>query len=85
VSPTLLTWLVGAGMIVLVSAISFSAGYATGRLAGNTSGSTSGSGSDYASESVTAVRHAASASGIKRNLATKGAAAGLGWAGSVSA
>jgi hypothetical protein len=31
VSPTLLTWVVGAGMIVLVSAISFSAGYVVGR------------------------------------------------------
>jgi hypothetical protein len=34
VSPTLLTWVVGAGVLVVVSAISFSAGYATGREAG---------------------------------------------------
>ncbi|KAI9819633.1 MAG: hypothetical protein M1827_007083 [Pycnora praestabilis] len=34
VSPTLLTWVVSAGVVVLVSAISFSAGYAMGKEAG---------------------------------------------------
>ena len=34
VNPTLLTWFVGAGVVVLVSALSFSAGYITGREAG---------------------------------------------------
>jgi hypothetical protein len=34
ISPTLLTWVVGAGVLVLVSAISFSAGYVTGREVG---------------------------------------------------
>jgi hypothetical protein len=35
ISPTLLTWVVGAGMLVLVSAISFSAGYVAGRETGH--------------------------------------------------
>ncbi|KZF23727.1 hypothetical protein L228DRAFT_267697 [Xylona heveae TC161] len=34
ISPTLLTWIVSAGVVVLVSAISFSAGYAMGKEAG---------------------------------------------------
>ncbi|KAH7064516.1 hypothetical protein B0J12DRAFT_397 [Macrophomina phaseolina] len=34
VSPTLLTWVVSAGVVVLVSALSFSAGYVVGREAG---------------------------------------------------
>jgi hypothetical protein len=34
VNPTLLTWFVGAGVVVLVSALSFSAGYMAGREAG---------------------------------------------------
>ena len=34
VQPTLLTWFVGAGVVVLFSAISFSAGYAIGREVG---------------------------------------------------
>jgi len=36
VSPTLLTWFVGAGVVVLVSALTFSAGYVAGREAGRT-------------------------------------------------
>lgn len=35
ISPTLLTWFVGAGVVVLVSALSFSAGYVAGREAGH--------------------------------------------------
>lgn len=35
VSPTLFTWVVSAGVVVLVSAISFSAGYVTGKEAGH--------------------------------------------------
>lgn len=31
ISPTLMTWVVGAGVVVLFSAISFSAGYALGK------------------------------------------------------
>ena len=34
VSPTLLTWVVSAGVVVVISAISFSAGYAMGKEAG---------------------------------------------------
>jgi hypothetical protein len=34
ISPTLLTWVVSAGVVVLVSAIGFSAGYAMGKEAG---------------------------------------------------
>ncbi|KAI9848376.1 MAG: hypothetical protein M1838_000532 [Thelocarpon superellum] len=34
ISPTLLTWVVSAGVVVIVSAIGFSAGYAMGREAG---------------------------------------------------
>lgn len=35
VSPTLFTWVVSAGVVVLVSAISFSAGYVSGKEAGH--------------------------------------------------
>ncbi|KAL1603814.1 hypothetical protein SLS60_005405 [Paraconiothyrium brasiliense] len=35
ISPTLLTWVVGAGAVVLVSALSFSAGYVVGKEAGH--------------------------------------------------
>lgn len=34
VSPTLMTWVVSAGVVVLFSAISFSAGYAIGKEVG---------------------------------------------------
>jgi hypothetical protein len=34
VNPTLMTWFVGASVVVLVSALSFSAGYITGKEAG---------------------------------------------------
>jgi hypothetical protein len=36
VSPTLMTWVISAGVVVLFSAISFSAGYALGREVGRT-------------------------------------------------
>ena len=36
ISPTLLTWVVSAGVVVIVSAISFSAGYAMGKEVGKT-------------------------------------------------
>ncbi|ORY09435.1 hypothetical protein BCR34DRAFT_371261 [Clohesyomyces aquaticus] len=35
ISPTLLTWVVSAGVVVLVSALSFSAGYVVGKEAGH--------------------------------------------------
>jgi len=34
IAPTLLTWIVSAGVVVLVSALTFSAGYALGKEAG---------------------------------------------------
>lgn len=49
VSPTLMTWVISAGVVVLFSAISFSAGYALGREVGHTEagmGSMLGSASD---------------------------------------
>jgi hypothetical protein len=36
VNPTLMTWVISAGVVVLFSAISFSAGYALGREVGHT-------------------------------------------------
>lgn len=36
ISPTLMTWVISAGVVVLLSAISFSAGYALGREVGRT-------------------------------------------------
>lgn len=46
VSPTLMTWVVSAGVVVLFSAISFSAGYAMGKEVGraeaNFAGQTNG-------------------------------------------
>lgn len=44
VSPTLMTWVISAGVVVLFSAISFSAGYALGREVGRTEGSWMGEG-----------------------------------------
>lgn len=46
ISPTLLTWVVSAGVVVLVSAISFSAGYTVGREVGKVEASLGGSGND---------------------------------------
>ncbi|KAF2674549.1 hypothetical protein BT63DRAFT_435642 [Microthyrium microscopicum] len=64
VSPTLLTWVMGAGMLVLVSAISFSAGYVVGRETGHAEAATSMS--------------SAGASVVKRELvAAKGGGLGL--------
>ena len=45
VSPTLLTWVVSAGVVVALSAISFSAGYAVGKEAGRIEGLTGVEGS----------------------------------------
>jgi hypothetical protein len=61
VSPTLLTWVVGAGMLVLVSAISFSAGYVVGRETGH---------AEAAGIGEVGVE-------VKRNLASKGSGLGL--------
>jgi hypothetical protein len=61
VSPTLLTWVVGAGMLVLVSAISFSAGYVVGRETGH---------AEAAGIGEVGVE-------VKRNLTSKGSGLGL--------
>jgi hypothetical protein len=61
VSPTLLTWVVGAGMLVLVSAISFSAGYVVGRETGH---------AEAAGFGEVGVE-------VKRNLTSKGSGLGL--------
>lgn len=44
ISPTLLTWVVSAGVVVLFSAISFSAGYVVGREMGRVQGGLAGGG-----------------------------------------
>ncbi|KAI4140960.1 MAG: hypothetical protein L6R39_005577 [Caloplaca ligustica] len=44
ISPTLLTWVVGASVVVLFSAISFSAGYVVGREVGRVEGGLTGGG-----------------------------------------
>jgi hypothetical protein len=46
VSPTIMTWVISAGVVVLFSAISFSAGYALGREVGRTETSVAGSAPD---------------------------------------
>ena len=46
VSPTLMTWVISAGVVVLFSAISFSAGYAMGKEVGRTEMSAANSGVD---------------------------------------
>jgi hypothetical protein len=89
VSPTLLTWVVGAGMIVLVSAISFSAGYVVGREAGTGAGGFSdsipgGTGAgDYAAESVAGVTSLSgnlpsTGGNMRRNLKSS-VGLGMGW------
>ena len=53
ISPTLMTWVVSAGVVVLFSAISFSAGYAYGRELGRVEaglGNGAGSGISCAKE-----------------------------------
>ncbi|KAJ9669281.1 hypothetical protein H2201_000633 [Coniosporium apollinis] len=50
ISPTLLTWVVSAGVVVLVSALSFSAGYVVGREAGRAEAEFIGPLSEAASE-----------------------------------
>lgn len=50
ISPTLTTWVVGAGVLVLLSAISFSAGYALGKEVGRVDAMGTGAGLGCASE-----------------------------------
>ena len=61
VSPTLLTWVVSAGVVVIVSAISFSAGYAIGKEvgmaeAGVANAGDAGGGSSCGKEAVRGLR-----------------------------
>lgn len=77
VSPTVMTWVISAGVVVLLSAISFSAGYALGREVGRTeagSGIGSMAGDDRASA---ACGKEAVKGGLKR-LRWGAAAAGAG-------
>lgn len=72
VSPTLLTWVVGAGVLVLVSAISFSAGYVSGREVGRAEASGLGEAS-------------AAVGSCGRDLASKGSGLGLRrWTGAAA-
>lgn len=49
VSPTLMTWVVSAGVVVLFSAISFSAGYVIGREVGRLEAGANGAGQGFVS------------------------------------
>lgn len=74
ISPTLLTWVVSAGVVVVLSALSFSAGYSLGREAGRleSEGFASGGGLvDFgAGREAGCAREVASRSlGLKRSLA----------------
>jgi hypothetical protein len=73
ISPTLLTWVVGAGVLVLVSAISFSAGYVTGREAG------------HAEMAAGMSEVGANVRGCGKDLAAKGSGLGLRrWTGAAA-
>jgi hypothetical protein len=66
VSPTLLTWVVSAGVVVVLSALSFSAGYSLGKEAGRLE-----AGSFASDEQIRSCAREASRSslGLKRSLA----------------
>ncbi|KAM0715136.1 hypothetical protein Q7P37_009601 [Cladosporium fusiforme] len=72
VSPTLLTWVVSAGVVVVLSAISFSAGYSLGREAGLLEANGSGAGLvdiGVGREAGCAREVAGRSMGLKRSLA----------------
>lgn len=72
VSPTLLTWVVSAGVVVVLSAISFSAGYSLGREAGLLEAGGSGGGLvdiGMGREAGCAREVAGRSMGLKRSLA----------------
>lgn len=72
ISPTLLTWVVSAGVVVVLSAISFSAGYSLGREAGRLEAEGFGGGMvDLGSgrEAGCAREVASRSMGLKRSLA----------------
>ncbi|KAI9778159.1 MAG: hypothetical protein M1839_008368 [Geoglossum umbratile] len=56
ISPTLITWVISAGVVVLVSAISFSAGYVMGREVGRGEASGLLGGADIGSDGERAMR-----------------------------
>lgn len=74
ISPTLLTWVVSAGVVVVLSALSFSAGYSLGREAGRLEAEGFASGGGFvdfgAGREAGCAREVASRSmGLKRSLA----------------
>ncbi|KAF1912368.1 hypothetical protein BDU57DRAFT_361496 [Ampelomyces quisqualis] len=58
ISPTLLTWVVSAGVVVLVSALSFSAGYVAGKESGHAEamGQVGAAGTSCAKDAASSVR-----------------------------
>lgn len=66
VSPTLMTWVVSAGVVVFLSALSFSAGYSLGKEAGKLEAG--GFGTDQQIKSC-AKEASRSGLGLKRSLA----------------
>jgi hypothetical protein len=64
ISPTLLTWVVSAGVVVLVSALSFSAGYVVGKEAGHAEAM--GKIGSVGSEAGRCGKEAASGMGLRR-------------------
>lgn len=66
VSPTVMTWVISAGVVVLFSAISFSAGYMLGREVGRAEMGMMGDGSVPAARSSAACGQEAVRGGLKR-------------------
>lgn len=77
VSPTLMTWVISAGVVVLFSAISFSAGYALGREVGRTEMAMDQMAGGSMSDQLAGVR---SSTGCGRD-AVKGSLKRLRWGG----
>lgn len=79
VSPTVMTWVISAGVVVLFSAISFSAGYALGREVGRTE-TGSGIRSFWGSSPTDSVSGARASAGCGRDAVNRGIGR-LGWGG----
>ncbi|KAI9760735.1 MAG: hypothetical protein M4579_001473 [Chaenotheca gracillima] len=75
ISPTLLTWVVSAGVVVLVSALGFSAGYAIGKEAGRAEVGLGGAVTGNGSTNASSCGREAAARGLRR----------LRWSGSGAA
>jgi hypothetical protein len=71
VSPTLMTWVISAGVVVLFSAISFSAGYALGREVGRTE-SGGGMGSLFGNSGSDSISGTRSSAGCGREAVNGG-------------